>query len=163
MDHLIQKVNEDEMKLAAINAAIPGLFGLKAFQAAHPGHYFDVGIAEGHSITFAAGLASQGVKPVVFHSSTFLQRAYDQLSHDLAINELPAVLIIGGGTTSSGAVTHLGLFDIPLINTIPELQLSCADQQGRIGCDAGLGAATGKRTNCNPIAEWPGRFQTKYS
>jgi len=119
MDHLIKKVDEDEMKLAAINAAIPGMFGLNAFKAAHPEHYFDVGIAEGHSITFAAGLASQGVKPVVFHSSTFLQRAYDQLSHDLAINELPAVLIIGGGNISGGAVTHLGLFDIPLIKSIP--------------------------------------------
>lgn len=119
MDHLIKKVDEDEMKLAAINAAIPGMFGLNAFKAAHPEHYFDVGIAEGHSITFAAGLASQGVKPVVFHSSTFLQRAYDQLSHDLAINELPAVLIIGGGNISSGAVTHIGLFDIPLIKSIP--------------------------------------------
>ena len=119
MDHLIKKVDEDEMKLAAINAAIPGMFGLKDFQAAHPEHYFDVGIAEGHSITFAAGLASQGVKPVVFHSSTFLQRAYDQLSHDLAINELPAVLIIIGGNISGGAVTHNGLFDIPLIKSIP--------------------------------------------
>ena len=119
MDHLIKKVDEDEMKLAAINAAIPGMFGLNAFKAAHPEHYFDVGIAEGHSITFAAGLASHSVKPVVFHSSTFLQRAYDQLSHDLAINELPAVLIIGGGNISGGAETHLGLFDIPLIKSIP--------------------------------------------
>ncbi|PTQ86186.1 transketolase-like protein [Trichococcus patagoniensis] len=95
------------------------MFRLNVFKAAHPEHFFDVGIAEGHSITFAAGLASQGVKPVVFHSMTFLQRAYDQLSQDLAINELLAVLIIGGGNISSGAMTHLGLFDIPLIKSIP--------------------------------------------
>ncbi|MGE9502020.1 1-deoxy-D-xylulose-5-phosphate synthase, partial [Escherichia coli] len=94
--------------IAAVNAAIPGAFGLKTFQEKHPDHYFDVGIAEQHSITFASALASQGVRPVVFQSSTFLQRAYDQLSHDLAINENPVIILVGGGTISASDRTHQG-------------------------------------------------------
>ncbi|WP_239255052.1 1-deoxy-D-xylulose-5-phosphate synthase [Listeria ilorinensis] len=121
IDQLTKKIETEQLPIVTINAAIPGMFGLKRFQAAYPDRYFDVGIAEGHSITFASALASAGIRPVVFHSSTFLQRAYDQLSHDLAINDTPAVIIVRGGSISGGAVTHQGLYDIPLLSSIPNI------------------------------------------
>lgn len=122
MDYLDKKVQTSTAPIAAVNAAIPGAFGLKTFQEKHPDHYFDVGIAEQHSITFASALASQGVRPVVFQSSTFLQRAYDQLSHDLAINENPVILLVGGGTISASDRTHQGTFDIPYLSSIPNIK-----------------------------------------
>lgn len=113
-----------------MNAAIPGMFDLKRFQAAHPTRYMDVGIAEGHSVSFAAGFAKNGMKPLLFHSSFFLPRAYDQLSHDLAINELPAVILVGQGNISKSDITHQGLFDIPMLNSIPNVRyLAPADKQ----------------------------------
>ncbi|WP_086347433.1 1-deoxy-D-xylulose-5-phosphate synthase [Candidatus Enterococcus clewellii] len=120
IDVLTKKI-EEQQPIVAITAAIPGLFGLKELQKQHPDHYIDVGIAEQHSITYAAGLAKAGAKPVIFHSSTFLQRAYDQLSHDLAINDLPAVIIVKGGKISGGDPTHQGSFDIPYITSIPNI------------------------------------------
>ncbi len=122
MDYLDKKMQTSTAPIAAVNAAIPGAFGLKTFQEKHPDHYFDVGIAEQHSITFASALASQGVRPVVFQSSTFLQRAYDQLSHDLAINENPVIILVGGGTISASDRTHQGTFDIPYLSSIPNIK-----------------------------------------
>lgn len=122
MDYLDKKMQTSTASIAAVNAAIPGAFGLKTFQEKHPDHYFDVGIAEQHSITFASALASQGVRPVVFQSSTFLQRAYDQLSHDLAINENPVIILVGGGTISASDRTHQGTFDIPYLSSIPNIK-----------------------------------------
>ncbi len=120
--YLDEKTTNSETPIVAVNAAIPGMFGLKEYQKKHPDHYFDVGIAEQHSITFASALASQGVRPVVFQSSTFLQRAYDQLSHDLAINENPAVILVGGGTISASDRTHQGTFDIAYLSSIPNIK-----------------------------------------
>ncbi|WP_165005961.1 MULTISPECIES: 1-deoxy-D-xylulose-5-phosphate synthase [unclassified Enterococcus] len=122
MEYMDNKAQTSTQPIVAVNAAIPGMFGLKEFQKKHPDHYFDVGIAEQHSITFASALASQGVRPVVFQSSTFLQRAYDQLSHDLAINENPAVILVGGGTISASDRTHQGTFDIPYLSSIPNIK-----------------------------------------
>lgn len=122
IEHLDKKIKNETAPIVAINAGIPGMFGLSKFKELHPKQYFDVGIAESHSITFAAGLVSQGVKPVVFHASTFLQRGYDQLSHDIAINNSPVVIIVGGGTISQNSATHQGLFDIPLISSIPNIK-----------------------------------------
>ncbi|PQE63846.1 1-deoxy-D-xylulose-5-phosphate synthase [Enterococcus faecium] len=122
MDYLDKKMQTSTAPIAAVNAAIPGAFGLKTFQEKHPDHYFDVGIAEQHSITFASALASQGVRPVVFQSSTFLQRAYDPLSHDLAINENPVIILVGGGTISASDRTHQGTFDIPYLSSIPNIK-----------------------------------------
>ncbi|EME7226325.1 1-deoxy-D-xylulose-5-phosphate synthase [Enterococcus faecium] len=122
MDYLDKKMQTSTAPIAAVNAAIPGAFGLKTFQEKHPDHYFDVGIAEQHSITFASALASQGVRPVVFQSSTFLQRAYNQLSHDLAINENPVIILVGGGTISASDRTHQGTFDIPYLSSIPNIK-----------------------------------------
>ena len=122
MDYLDKKMQTSTAPIAAVNAAIPGAFGLKTFQEKHPDHYFDVGIAEQHSITFASALASQGVRSVVFQSSTFLQRAYDQLSHDLAISENPVIILVGGGTISASDRTHQGTFDIPYLSSIPNIK-----------------------------------------
>lgn len=108
--------------VVAINAAIPGVFNLKSFQAKYPDRYFDVGIAEQDSITTAVAMASAGARPVVFQNSTFLQRAYDQLIHDLALNDAPVVMIVRGGTISSGSATHQGTFDISMISDLPNIE-----------------------------------------
>lgn len=107
--------------ITAITAAIPGGYDLKRFGAKHPDRYFDVGIAEQESITFAAGQAQQGLRPIVFHSGTFLQRAYDQLSHDLGINRLPVTIMVSGGNITAGDPTHQGIFDVAMLSNIPNL------------------------------------------
>jgi len=122
----IHAVLEDELTnqhtpLTAITAAIPGMYDLKRFGNRHPERYFDVGIAEQESITFAAGQAQQGLRPIVFHSGTFLQRAYDQLSHDLGINKLPVTIMVAGGSISAGDPTHQGIFDVAMLANIPGL------------------------------------------
>ncbi|MBO1307392.1 1-deoxy-D-xylulose-5-phosphate synthase [Enterococcus sp. 669A] len=122
VEHLMAEIAAGNTKLAAINAAIPGMFDLPQLKEKHPAHYFDVGIAEAHSVSFAAGLAKNGIRPVLFHSSYFLPRAYDQLSHDLAVNQLPAVIIVGNGHVNESDITHQGIFDIPMINSIPNIK-----------------------------------------
>ena len=112
---------KQQKPIIAITAAIPGVFKLKEFEAKHPANYIDVGIAEQHSITFATGLAKRGARPVVFQNSTFLQRAYDQLSQDMALNEQPVVIIVQGGI-NGGSRTHLGMFDIPYLTSIPNIE-----------------------------------------
>ena len=95
----------------AINAAIPGVFGLDKIKNKYPDHYTDVGIAEQESVAFAAGAAKEGAVPVLFENSTFLQRAFDQLSHDVAANDLPVVMMVAGGGISGTSKTHIGIFD----------------------------------------------------
>ncbi|WEE35196.1 1-deoxy-D-xylulose-5-phosphate synthase [Lactiplantibacillus paraplantarum] len=107
--------------ITAITAAVPGTYDLKRFGRRHPDRYFDVGIAEQESITFAAGQAQQGLRPIVFHSGTFLQRAYDQLSHDLGINKLPVTIMVAGGRINAGDPTHQGIFDVAMLSNIPNL------------------------------------------
>ena len=104
-----------------ITAAVPGTYDLKRFARQYPDRYFDVGIAEQESITFAAGQAQQGLRPIVFHSGTFLQRAYDQLSHDLGINKLPVTIMVAGGRINAGDPTHQGIFDVAMLSNIPNL------------------------------------------
>jgi len=107
--------------ITAITAAVPGTYDLKRFARQYPDRYFDVGIAEQESITFAAGQAQQGLRPIVFHSGTFLQRAYDQLSHDLGINKLPVTIMVAGGRINAGDPTHQGTFDVAMLSNIPNL------------------------------------------
>ncbi|MDO7796074.1 1-deoxy-D-xylulose-5-phosphate synthase [Lactiplantibacillus plantarum] len=107
--------------ITAITAAVPGTYDLKRFARQYPDRYFDVGIAEQESITFAAGQAQQGLRPIVFHSGTFLQRAYDQLSHDLGINKLPVTIMVAGGRINAGDPTHQGIFDVAMLSNIPNL------------------------------------------
>ncbi|WP_436645457.1 1-deoxy-D-xylulose-5-phosphate synthase [Lactiplantibacillus plantarum] len=107
--------------ITAITAAVPGTYDLKRFARQYPDRYFDVGIAEQESITFAAGQAQQGLRPIVFHSGTFLQRAYAQLSHDLGINKLPVTIMVAGGRINAGDPTHQGIFDVAMLSNIPNL------------------------------------------
>ncbi|NWB93159.1 1-deoxy-D-xylulose-5-phosphate synthase [Pseudomonas agarici] len=118
----------DEAKLdprvMAITPAMREGSGLTEFERRFPDRYFDVGIAEQHALTFAAGLASEGLKPVVAIYSTFLQRAYDQLIHDIAIQNLPVVLAIDrAGIVGADGATHTGAFDIAYLRCVPNLMI----------------------------------------
>ena len=103
---LLKKHIENQENILAINAAIPGVFGLGEIKKNYPKNYKDVGIAEQESVAFAAGAVKEGITPVLFENSTFLQRAYDQLSHDVAANDLPVVMIVAGGGITAASKTH---------------------------------------------------------
>jgi len=115
----LKKHIENQENILAINAAIPGVFGLGEIKNKYPKNYKDVGIAEQESVAFAAGAVKEGITPILFENSTFLQRAYDQLSHDVAANDLPVVMIVAGGGISSQSKTHLGVFDQVMISNLP--------------------------------------------
>lgn len=109
-------------KLVAITAAMPSGTGLTHFMKQYPDRFFDVGIAEEHAVTFAAGMAMGGYKPVVAIYSTFMQRAYDQIIHDVCINNLPVVFAIDrAGITGRDGKTHQGIFDLSFLSHIPNL------------------------------------------
>ena len=109
-------------KVVAITAAMPDGTGLKRFRNMYPERFFDVGIAEEHAVTFAAGLAAGGLKPVVAIYSSFLQRAYDQILHDVCIQNLPVVFAIyRAGLVGSDGETHQGIFDLSYLSSIPNL------------------------------------------
>jgi 1-deoxy-D-xylulose-5-phosphate synthase len=109
-------------KIVAITAAMPEGTGLDFFRSVFPDRFFDVGIAEQHALTFAAGLAAQGFKPVVAIYSTFLQRGYDQIIHDIALQKLPVVIAIDrAGLVGEDGPTHHGPFDISYLRCIPNL------------------------------------------
>ncbi len=118
MDVMKEHIQNNE-KIMAINAAIPGVFGLDEIKEKYPNNYQDVGIAEQESVAFAAGMAKEGAIPVLFENSTFLQRAFDQLSHDVATNDLPVVMMIAGGGISSESKTHIGVFDQVMVSNLP--------------------------------------------
>ncbi|OOM14367.1 1-deoxy-D-xylulose-5-phosphate synthase [Clostridium saccharobutylicum] len=120
INHITEKIDSDN-RIVVINAAVPGALDLCEFRESHPEKYFDVGIAEEHAIAFSSGLASQGMKPIAFFPSTFIQRTYDQISQDLCINNNPAVIMVEGAGLSGSDVTHLGIFDIPMMSNIPNL------------------------------------------
>lgn len=121
LDYMDKKIAEG-LPLVAINAAIPGIFGLKQFAAKHPERYIDAGIAEQYTITFGGAMAAAGARPIIFHNSTFLQRAYDQLWHDVAINKEPAIIIVKGGVISGSDKTHQGSSAMTWISNIPNLK-----------------------------------------
>lgn len=113
---------ERDPRVMAITPAMREGSGLEEFERRFPERYFDVGIAEQHALTFAAGLATEGLKPVVAIYSTFLQRAYDQLIHDIAIQNLPVVLAIDrAGIVGADGATHTGAFDIAYLRCVPNL------------------------------------------
>ncbi len=112
-------------RIVAITAAMPDGTGLARFAAAYPDRFFDVGIAEGHAVTFAAGLAAGGLRPVVALYSTFLQRAYDQLVHDVCLQNLPVVFAIDrAGLVGEDGPTHHGSFDLSFLRHIPRLVIA---------------------------------------
>lgn len=116
---------QTEPKLAAITAAMPLGTGLDEFSKKYPERFFDVGIAEQHAVTFAAGLAKGGIKPVVAVYSTFLQRSYDQIIHDVALQNLHVVLAIDrAGVVGEDGETHQGLYDISFLNHIPNMTIA---------------------------------------
>ncbi len=121
LDYMDKKVSEG-LPLVAINAAIPGIFGLKQFAAKYPDRYIDAGIAEQFTITFGGAMAAAGARPIIFHNSTFVQRAYDQFWHDLAINEEPAIVIVKGGVISGSDETHQGSSAMTWISNIPNIK-----------------------------------------
>jgi len=109
----------------AITAAMPSGTGTNIFQKKWPDRFFDVGIAEGHAVTFAAGLATQGVRPIVAIYSTFLQRAYDSIIHDVAIQRLPVIFCLDrAGMVGEDGQTHMGLYDIPYLLALPHMTVT---------------------------------------
>lgn len=118
---LVELADKDE-KIVAISAAMPSGTGLNRMAERFPDRFFDVGIAEEHAVTFAAGMASKGMKPVVAIYSTFFQRAYDQILHDVCIGRLPVIFAVDrAGLVGSDGETHQGMFDISYFNSMPNM------------------------------------------
>lgn len=117
---------ERDSRVVGITPAMREGSGLVTFQKRFPERYFDVGIAEQHALTFAAGLAAEGMRPVVAIYSTFLQRGYDQLIHDIAIQQLPVTFAIDrAGVVGADGATHMGMFDVAYLRCIPNLLVMC--------------------------------------
>ncbi len=122
-DELVRLAEEDE-KIIAITAAMGVGTGLTAFEDKHPDRYFDVGIAEEHALTFAAGLAANGFKPYAAIYSTFLQRGYDSVLHDIALQGLPVRMMIDrAGIAVADGPTHHGIFDVAFLSHIPGIEI----------------------------------------
>lgn len=120
-DTLTRMASADE-RIIAVTAAMPEGTGLTTFADTYPERFFDVGIAEQHGVTFAAGMATEGFRPVVAIYSTFLQRAYDQLVHDVCIESLPVVFALDrGGIVGEDGPTHHGLFDLSYLRSLPNM------------------------------------------
>ena len=129
---LIKEADRDE-KIVALTAAMPSGTGLDKFAKAHPTRTFDVGIAEQHCVTFAAGLATEGLKPFAAIYSTFLQRAYDQIVHDVAIQKLPVRFAIDrAGLVGADGPTHAGSFDITYLSTLPGFVVMAAADEAEL-------------------------------
>ena len=123
---VMMKLGQRNDRIVAITAAMPDGTGLKRFSHAYPDRFFDVGIAEQHAVTFAAGLAAGGLRPVVAVYSSFLQRAYDQILHDVCIQNLPVIFAIDrAGLVGSDGETHQGIFDLSYLSSIPNMHI-CA-------------------------------------
>jgi len=117
---------EKDKRLVGITPAMREGSGMVEFEKRFPERYFDVGIAEQHAVTFAGGLACEGLKPVVAIYSTFLQRAYDQLIHDVALQNLPVVFALDrAGLVGADGATHAGAYDIPFLRCIPNMSIAC--------------------------------------
>ncbi len=122
-DALVTLADRDR-RIVAITAAMPDGTQLKRFAKKHPDRYFDVGIAEAHGVCFAAGAASAGLRPVVAIYSTFMQRAYDQVVHDIVIQNLPVVICMDrAGVAGDDGPTHMGLYDVAFMRTLPYMTI----------------------------------------
>ena len=121
---VMRKLGDRDEKVVAVTAAMTDGTGLKRFHNMFPERFFDVGIAEQHAVTFAAGLAAAGLKPIFAVYSSFLQRAYDQILHDVCIQNLPVVFAIDrAGLVGSDGETHQGIFDISYLSSIPNMTI----------------------------------------
>jgi 1-deoxy-D-xylulose-5-phosphate synthase len=144
-DCLVEEAKKDK-RITAITAAMKTGSGLTAFAQIFPNRFFDVGIAEEHAVTFAAGLAAQGLRPVVAVYSTFIQRAVDQIIHDAALQKLPVVFALDrAGFVSMDGETHQGLFDITLFRSAPNMTILCpaSENEMRLMLDYGINQETG--------------------
>ena len=145
---LVREADKDD-KIVAITAAMPSGTGLDIFGAAHPTRCFDVGIAEQHAVTFAAGLASEGFKPFCAIYSTFLQRGYDQLVHDVAIQNLAVRFAIDrAGLVGADGATHAGAFDLAYLTCLPNMVVMAAADEAELMHMVATAAAH----NSGPIA-----------
>ncbi|WP_374407515.1 1-deoxy-D-xylulose-5-phosphate synthase [Pelagerythrobacter sp.] len=129
----LAKLAESDPRICAITAAMPSGTGVDKFAQAHPERAFDVGIAEQHGVTFAAGLAAQGMRPFAAIYSTFLQRAYDQVVHDVAIQNLPVRFAIDrAGLVGADGATHAGSFDVTYLATLPNFVVMAAADEAEL-------------------------------
>ncbi len=138
----ITQLGAEHPNLVAITAAMPSGTGTNAFQKKYPERFFDVGIAEAHAVTFAAGLATQGLRPVCAIYSTFLQRAFDSIVHDVAIQNLPVIFCMDrAGMVGDDGQTHMGLYDIAYLLTVPNMTVTApkdgAELIGLLRCALG--------------------------
>ncbi len=135
--------------LVAITAAMEDGTGLAPFHRKYRNRFFDVGIAEGHAVTFAAGLAAGGLKPVFAVYSSFLQRGFDQIIHDVALQNLPVVFAVDrGGLVGSDGETHQGIFDLSYLSMIPNMTVMAPKNKWELADMLQF---------CYRIYEWPGR------
>lgn len=122
VDYILDEINNKKNNIVVVSPATPGISGLNEEVRTKLGeHYVDVGIAEQHAVAFISGIAKNGAKPILDISSSFIQRAYDQLSQDLALNNNPATILVEWGGITGTDATHLTIFDIPLISNIPNI------------------------------------------
>ena len=129
----LAKIADTDPRICAITAAMPSGTGVDKFASAHPDRAFDVGIAEQHAVTFAAGLAAQGMRPFCAIYSTFLQRAYDQVVHDVAIQNLPVRFAIDrAGLVGADGSTHAGSFDITYLATLPNMVVMAPSDEAEL-------------------------------
>lgn len=166
-DTLTELAKRDD-RIVAITAAMPDGTGLLSFAREHPERFFDVGIAEQHAVTFGAGLATQGLRPVVTIYSTFLQRAYDQVIHDVCIQELPVIFAMDrAGFVGDDGRTHHGVFDYSYLRCIPNMVIMTPKDEAElrdmvvtaVDYDAGpialrypRGSGTGVESTRKPVA-----------
>ncbi len=154
-------VAEKDPRVVGITAAMPDGTGLAKFGKRFPERYFDVGIAEAHAVCFAAGLATNGLKPVCAIYSTFLQRAYDQIVHDVVVQNLPVVFCMDrAGFVGDDGPTHMGLYDIAYLRTLPNMTLMAPQHGSRAIADArtrALAQLAGGYPLSARLDKWPAR------
>lgn len=131
-DAAIELAGEDE-KVVAITAAMPTGTGLSKFQKTHPERFYDVGMCEQHGVTFAAGLALGGMRPILAIYSTFLQRGFDQIVHDVCLQKVPVTFAMDrGGLVGADGATHMGLYDIPFLRCLPNMVLMAPRDENQL-------------------------------
>ena len=124
MGHRVTSMAESDGRIVAITAAMCDGTGLSEFKEQYPQRFFDVGIAEEHALTFAAGLSANGMRPVTAIYSTFLQRGFDNIVHDLALQKLPCIIFVDrAGLNASDGATHHGIFDVAFLSQIPGMRI----------------------------------------
>ena len=163
-DFMVELARKNE-KIVAVTAAMPEGTGLSVFAEHYPDRFFDVGIAEQHGVTFAAGLATEGLRPVVAIYSTFLQRAYDQIIHDVCIERLPVIFAVDrGGLVGEDGPTHHGQFDLAYLRSLPNMvvmspkdenelrrmMVTALDHQGPVAIRYPRGTAEGVELESHP-------------